>query len=192
MGKSKIIFDGEVLMDLTQDTVTKEKLLKGTTAHGKDGEPIVGECDFDANTKDANATAAAILINNKAVVNGVMVEGEMPNIGAVSHGIASKDEEYKVPHGFHDGSGKVYLAPTEKAKLIPANIKEGVTIFGVTGEMSGTEGAKSQAKEVTPTTEDQVILPDSPDYNYLSQVTVKAIPYKETANAAGGITVTIG
>ena len=59
--------------------------------------------------------------------------------------------------------------------------------------MSSTEGANPQAKTVTPTTSQQQILPDTDDdYNYLSQVTVNAIPYVETDNAAGGKTVTIG
>ena len=71
------------------------------------------------------------------------------------------------------------------------NIRNGVTILGVTGSMSTTEGAKPQAKTVTPTTEEQVVIPDS-GYNYLSQVTVAAIPYVESDNAAGGKTVTIG
>ena len=57
--------------------------------------------------------------------------------------------------------------------------------------MSGTEDAKPQAKEVTPSTSEQTILPDE-GYNYLSQVKVKAIPYVESENAAGGTTVTIG
>ena len=35
------------------------------------------------------------------------------------------------------------------------------------------------------------IMPDE-EYNCLSQVTVKAIPYVETDNSAGGKTVTIG
>jgi hypothetical protein len=34
---------GEELIDLRHDTVTKDVLLKGYTAHGADGEPIVGE-----------------------------------------------------------------------------------------------------------------------------------------------------
>ncbi len=44
---------------------------------------------------------------------------------------------------------------------------------------------------MTPTVSAQTVLPDSPDYNYLTQVTVNAIPYVETDNAAGGKTVTI-
>ena len=50
---SKVIFNGDVLMDLTGDTVTADKLLKGITAHGKDGAPITG-----TNTKDVDSTDA--------------------------------------------------------------------------------------------------------------------------------------
>ena len=50
---------------------------------------------------------------------------------------------------------------------------------------------KPQSKEVTPSKEAQTIMPDT-EYNCLSQVTVKAIPYVETDNSAGGKTVTIG
>lgn len=34
---------GDVLLDLTQDTVTAETLSIGVTAHNAAGEPIVGE-----------------------------------------------------------------------------------------------------------------------------------------------------
>ena len=44
---------------------------------------------------------------------------------------------------------------------------------------------------ITPSKEAQTIMPDE-EYNCLSQVTVKAIPYVETDNSAGGKTVTIG
>ena len=57
--------------------------------------------------------------------------------------------------------------------------------------MSGTEDVKAQAKSATPATEQQVITPDE-GYNYLSQVTVEPIPYTESENSAGGLTVTIG
>ena len=68
-----------------------------------------------------------------------------------------------------------------------------MTILGVEGTMSGQEDVKAQAKTATPTTAQQVITPDSAQgYNYLTQVTVAAIPYTETDNATGGKTVTIG
>ena len=49
----------------------------------------------------------------------------------------------------------------------------------------------SQAKSATPSWSEQIITPDE-GYDYLSQVTVAAIPYSESENVAGGITVTIG
>lgn len=189
---SKVVLkNGEVLIDLEKDTVEASKLLEGFTAHGPDGEPITGTCDFDANTSDATATAAEILKGKTAYKLGSKLTGTMPNNGAVSGTIATKDGVYTVPQGFHDGSGKVGIDATEKSKLIPENIREGVTVLGVEGSMSGTEDAKPQAKSVTPTFEEQQILPDT-GYNYLSQVTVAAIKVTRTENSAGGITVTIG
>lgn len=65
-------------------------------------------------------------------------------------------------------------------------------VLGVVGTMSGTESAVPQAKTVTPSTVQQEILPDTEaGYNYLSSVTVAAIPYTETDNEAGGVTVSI-
>lgn len=42
MGVSKINFGNRTLIDLTGDTVTADSLQEGYTAHGADGEPIVG------------------------------------------------------------------------------------------------------------------------------------------------------
>lgn len=191
MANSKIIFGGDVLIDLTADTVTADKLLKGTTAHGADGEAVLGTCDFDANTQDATATAAEILAGKTAYNKAVKVTGTMKNNGAVAGSISTVAGQYTVPQGYHDGSGKVGIAAEEQAKLVAGNIREGVTILGIKGTMSGTEGAKPQAKTVTPSKVQQTVLPDK-GYNYLSQVTVAAIPYAESANSAGGTTVTIG
>ena len=160
MAVSKVVYGGDVLIDLTADTVTKEKLLKGITAHGADGEPITGTCDYDANTQDATATAAEILAGKTAYNKGTKVTGTMKNNGAVSGKITTKAGAYTVPQGYHDGSGKVQIDSTEQAKIIPANIRQGITILGVEGTMSGTEGEKAQEKNVTPSTVAQTVLPD--------------------------------
>lgn len=188
---SKVIFNGDVLMDLTGDTVTADKLLKGITAHGKDGAPITGTCDWDAATGDATAAAAEILSGKTAYVKGKRVTGTMPNRGAVTGKITTKTGAFTVPQGYHDGSGKVTIDSTEQAKLIPTNVREGVTILGVEGTMSGSEDMKSQSKSVTPKATAQTVLPDE-DYNCLAQVEVAAIPYTVSDNTAGGKTVTIG
>lgn len=190
---SKVVYGGKTLIDLTSDTVTADKLLSGVIAHDKSGAAITGACTYDADTSDATAASAEILSGKTAYVNKIKVTGEMRNNGAVTGSISKKAEAYSIPIGYHDGSGKVTISSTEQAKIIATNIRAGVSILGVTGTMSGTEAAKAQAKTATPSTTQQTILPDSTGgYNYLSQVTVEAIPYNESDNAQGGKTVTIG
>lgn len=188
---NKVVYGGTVLIDLTGDTVTADKVLTGYTAHDKSGATITGTCNYDVNSEDATVAVAEMLVGKTAYARGSKITGTMPNNGAVTKSISTKTQEVSIAQGYHDGSGKVSISSTEQAKIIPTNIRDGVTILGVTGTMSGTEGAKAQAKTVTPTTSVQNVLPDD-GYNYLSQVTVNAIPYVESDNSAGGTTVTIG
>lgn len=193
MAINKVIYDGNTLIDLTTDTVTADKMLTGYKAHDKSGTVITGTCNFDVNSTDATATADEILSGKTAYVKGSKVTGAMKNNGGVTGTIATKAGQYTIPQGFHDGSGKVSIDATEQAKLVADNIREGITVLGVTGTMSGLEDANPQSKTVTPTSSQQTVLPDTEEgYNYLSQVTVEAIPYAESENSAGGTTVTIG
>lgn len=188
---NKVIIGSEVKLDLTQDDITPDKLAAGIKAHDKSGAPIVGSSTFDADTSDANAVAAELLKDKTAYVNGVKVTGTMPNNGAKTLSITNKSTPVTIPTGFHDGSGKAQIAADEQAKLIPANIREGITVLGVTGTMSGSEGMKPQAKNVTPTFAQQEVLPDE-GYNCLSSVTVAAIPVTYTDNEQGGQTMKVG
>lgn len=190
MAINKVIYGGETLIDLTSDTVTSETLLKGASAHDKSGAVIKGSCEYDANTSDATAAASEILSGKTAYVAGNKVEGTMVNNGAITKNITTKGEQITVPIGFHDGSGKIGIDAIEEDKLIPANIKNGVTILGVTGELEPSSSVTAQEKTVTPSTEKQTIIPDL-GTDYLSQVVVEAIPYVEATNSAGGTTVTI-
>lgn len=189
--KSKIIYDGNVLIDLTSDTITAADLASGKTAHDKSGAPITGTNTYDSDTSDDTATAAEILATKTAHARGTALTGTMPNNGAVNGTISTLDGDYTVPQGYHDGSGKVAISTTEKSKIVAGNIRQGVTILGVEGTMSGSEDVNAQTKTVTPTASAQTITPDT-GYNYLAQVTVNAIPYSESDNSAGGVTVTIG
>ena len=191
MAVNKVVYGGETLIDLTGDTVTADTLLAGAKAHDKSGAVITGTCDYDSNTQDATAAVAEILTGKTAYVRGSKLTGTMKNNGAVAGTITTKAQQYTVPVGYHDGSGKVQIDATEQAKLIAENIREGITILGIEGTMSGSEDMKSQTKTVTPTTAQQTVLPDS-GYNALSSVVVAAIPYEESTNSAGGTTVTIG
>lgn len=256
------------LTNTSADTVTADKLLKGTTAHDKSGSQVTGTY-VPLDTSDATATAADIAKKKTAYVNGTKVtgtvetvgpgevygtatpsvrvsgnyimaedelredfllrkdsliqlkmdpmkfglaqnkevlsgksftsmvgfkaKGTMPNNGAKTLNIVDKAKPVTIPQGYHDGSGKAQIDATEAAKIIANNIRQGITILGVAGSMSGTEGAKAQAKTATPSFSEQVISPDTTGgYNYLSQVTVKAIPVTYVDNEQGGQTVTVG
>lgn len=170
--------------------MTADKLLSGITAHDKAGEVITGSCTYDADTQDATASVSEILATKTAYARGVKLTGTMPNNGAVSGEISEVAENYVIPLGFHDGSGNVGIAAAEKQKIVAANIKQGITILGVEGTYSG-ESVKAQSKTVTPSTAQQLIQPDT-GFDYLSSVTVNAIPYTESDNSAGGKTATIG
>lgn len=182
---------GNVLIDLTGDTLIQaSQLQSGITAHARSGEVITGTNTNDADTSDANATASQILSGATAYVQGSKVTGTMTNNGAVSGTISTKTQQYTVPAGYHDGSGRVQIATAEQNKIIAGNIKQGVTILGVEGTYSG-EGVNLQSKSVTSSFTAQTVTADA-GYDALSQVTVAAMPYSETDNAAGGVTVTIG
>ena len=186
---NKLVVGNETKFDLTSDTVTAEKLLSGFTAHDKSGAPITGTCTYDADTQDATVAIAEILEGKTVYARGAKLTGTMPNKGAVSGTIATK-EAYTIPMGFHDGSGTVSIDATESAKIVAGNIKRGITILGVEGTYGG-DAAKVQTKSVTPTMSAQTVLPDE-GFDYLSQVEVAAIPVNYSDNAAGGQTCTIG
>lgn len=190
MAVNKVIYGSTVLLDLTADTVTADKILTSYTAHDASGTIITGTCDYDVNSQDATVKVAEILSGKTAYARGTKLTGTMPNNGAVSLTISDADDSISIAQGYHDGSGTVSILPEEKAKLIAANIKQGITILGVTGTLEPSSAVKVHAKTVTPSINSQTVLPDS-GYDYLSQVTVNAIPYVETENSAGGTTVTI-
>lgn len=187
---NKVIYGGNILIDLTADTVGPDKLLDGVTAHDKSGAPIQGTCAWDVDSTDATVSEAEMLIGKTAYARGAKLTGSMPNRGAISQQITTKAQEVIVPQGYHDGSGTVSVDSIEQNKLIGNNIRQGVTILGVLGTLEASSEVASQAKSITPSVAQQVVLPDE-NFDYLSQVTVAAIPYVESDNGAGGITVTI-
>ena len=187
---NKLVVGNEVKFDLTGDTVAPNTLLTGTTAHDKTGAQITGTCSYDSDTSDATVAVAEILKDKTAYARGAKIVGTMPNNGAKNYTISNLNDQ-TIAMGFYDGSGKISFDSAEKAKIIPANIKNGVSILGVQGTMTGQESVTVQSKTITPTFTVQTILPDS-GYDYLSQVVVSAIPMTESANTAGGLTLTIG
>lgn len=208
---NKVIINNEVIIDLTQDTVTADKMVSGVTAHDKSGKQITGTY-VPLDTSDATATASDIAkgktayakgtkivgtipeiaanhyeqktgsLNNYAIVDneyciikypfnnpklcraksivrvkfpmsdfgnatsgnvlkgktftstaGLTTTGTMPNNGAAAIQLSDLTAK-SVTAGYYSG-GTAKIADAEAAKIIPENIKKGVTILGVEGAM---------------------------------------------------------
>ena len=108
MARNKVIYGGEVLIDLTGDTVTRADVQDGVQFHLPSGEISTGTSTKDSDTSDATAQPAEILSGKTAYARGTELTGTMPNNGAVDATIDDKDDVYTVPQGYHDGSGTVH------------------------------------------------------------------------------------
>ena len=62
MAVNKVEYCGKVLLDLTEDNVTPETLVKGVTAHGKNGEKLVGTNPYAKAETDTVVNEQADLI----------------------------------------------------------------------------------------------------------------------------------
>lgn len=187
---SKIVLaNGEVLIDLTQDDVRPEHVESGIHFHDKTGERKAGTNTKTVDASNATAEAAEVL-NGRTFGKGAELQtGSMPD-NSGKNVIVNNKSGTAIPKGYTDGASVAKLSDADLAKLIPANIKEGVTILGVEGAF-GADDISSQSKEVTPSFADQTILPDDGTV-FLSSVKVKAIKVTKTDNEFGGVTVTIG
>ena len=83
-------------------------------------------------TSDADAGQGDVL-SGKTYYKDGQKTGSMTNHGDTSGDISSKDGTVTIPAGYTSG-GTVGIDSTEKAKIVPGNIKSGVTLLGVAGD----------------------------------------------------------
>lgn len=180
---------GEVLVDLTKDDVTADKVDAGIWFHDKTGFRQQGTSTKTVDASKATATAADVPIGLTFGRGDELATGTMPDFQSKDIEVSTTDGT-AIPHGRHDGTGKAKLAESELAKLIPSNIKQGVSLFGVEGDF-GADDISAQSKTVIPTFEKQTINPDE-GFAFLSSVEVEAIKVTRTDNEWGGTSVVIG
>ena len=69
MAVNKVVYGTTVLVDLTKDTVTPDKLLKGETAHDAAGEPITGTLEAGSGGSSDNNCEAYHITSASAVLS---------------------------------------------------------------------------------------------------------------------------
>lgn len=69
MAVNKVVYGTTVLVDLTEDTVTPDKLLKGETAHDASGEPITGTLEAGSGGSSDNNCEAYHITSTSAKLN---------------------------------------------------------------------------------------------------------------------------
>ena len=141
--------------------------------------------DISSDTVTANDILASKTAHDKS---GAPITGNITNKGSTGITV-SGGTSANIPAGYYNGSGNVNVSD---ANLVSGNIKDGVTILGVTGDYQGGGGGTSTSLTVTPSVNSQVILPATYSVDYFDEVDVNAIPYSETDNVAGGKTADIG
>lgn len=68
MGYNKVVFGGKTLIDLSQDTVTPKKMVKGYTAHAADGSIITGDYNLPSFTVDTSNQTLIIVYEGSEIV----------------------------------------------------------------------------------------------------------------------------
>lgn len=86
-------------------------------------------------TSGADVTSSDVLSGKTAFGTSGVVTGAMANNGSTGGSISTKAGTVTIPSGFTSG-GTVKIDDAEQAKVIPGNIKSGVTLLGVTGTLS--------------------------------------------------------
>ena len=212
MAVNKVIYGHTVLVDLTEDTVTADKLLKGATAHNAAGEPITGTMEPGIDTSDATATPDDMRKGTTAYVNGEKVTGTIPLWNGINWDTPAAiwDSENKrltlrgslnARRMIKKGSISTMHCSGEKlGDATAADVAEGKTFTSSAGlKVTGTAKASTptlQSKTATPSTSQQIITPDS-GYDGLSSVTVESMPTASlstptiSVDSAGKITATV-
>ena len=107
----------------------------------------------------SNEATAAELLSGKQLINSsnTVVTGTMTNRGAVTGSITNSSLTYTIPAGYHNGEGKVSVSSNT---LLANNIKQGVSILGVTGTYTGGSSSSSGIK-INKATAEQVTISGS-------------------------------
>lgn len=180
MGVNKVIYGGDTLIDLSNDTITADKMLSGITGHDKAGNKITGTI---ATNTSSNLTASGAKVSVPA--------GYYASTASKSVATATQ----ATPSITVDSAGKITASATQSAGYVSAGTKSGTKQLTTQAAKTVTPSASEQTavasgvyttgvvkvaavptetKTATPSAAAQTIKPSSG--KFLSSVTVNAIP----------------
>jgi len=89
---------------------------------------------------DGDAIASEVLAGKTFYSNDTEVKltGSMVNVGAQTATITAVADNIVPTQGYHNGAGSISIAAADQAKMIAENFKDGVTILGVLGTLTGS------------------------------------------------------
>ena len=197
MAISKLILDGEVQMDVTQDTVTPNSLLSGYTATAASGDKITGNIETKSSS-DISINGQLVTVpegyydttQTKTVQSGsVGIPTITKNVSTQNH-TASLTASVTASEGYVLDQTKTSSPVTVRAselvsgsKTIQENSTVDVTDYA---EVVVDVPPNNQNKTVNPSTSQQIVTADT-GYTGLGEVVVTAMP----AGTAGTPTVVI-
>jgi len=130
-----------VLLDAQRAALAANLTTQGVTAVGTEALSALVPKVLDIATESTltgDAVVANVLDAKTFYSNDPLTQltGTMANNGANNVEVTDVDGTL-IPVGYYNGSGSAVLSATEQAKVIAGNIKDGVTLLGVLGTLSG-------------------------------------------------------
>jgi len=197
MAISKLILDGEVQMDVTQDTVTPNSLLSGYTATAASGDKITGNIetksssDISVNGQTVTVPSGYYARQQTASVNSGTLNAPVATKGAVSNNSVQVTPSVTNTAGYISASTKTGTPVTVTASELVSGSQtiNSNNTYDVTNleEVVVNVTPNNQNKTVNPSLSQQVISADS-GYSGLGNVIVNAMP----TGTAGRPTATKG
>lgn len=128
MGVAKFTYFGDKIFDISDDTVDAAHLVKNYTAHGADGEPIVGTYEGQSLPPLSNPASAAQIVSGYDAIDGSGNKVNGSFAGQTKTATPSTSEQTIQPDsGKYLSSVKVNAIQTETKSVSPAKTSQEVT-----------------------------------------------------------------
>ncbi len=99
-------------------------------------------------TSAANLTANDLRTGKTAFGANGSVQGNLATVGQFTESITAKAQEISIPAGIHGTGSTVKIAAASQNALIPGNIRKGVSILGVDGDLTSATIVQDSSTKV--------------------------------------------